>query len=255
MSIAKQLLQLTLTPLVLVALAVSPGRASSAAAPAPFALRVAPPAAEPPPATDPAPVAPTVSVPVPAAESAARELFATGKAHLASGAWASAVQAFEQARATGEAVPDLEYQLGVAYFHVGRDAECAALLASATLDSIEARALARYYRGLALARAGRVAEARAQLVRPHLWDAETADPAEDQDAEEPGRAASSADDCNAILEQVPVKRKRRAVAPTSATRAATAATAVASTPAPVAAVPESLTPDTHGTPAILAPAP
>lgn len=89
---------------------------------------------------------------------------ALGKGLMACGAWAEAVQALEDAKVTGEAIPDLDYRLGVAYFHVKRDADCVAAL-SGELDSDEAKAGARYYLGLALARLGRTAEARAQLLR------------------------------------------------------------------------------------------
>lgn len=83
---------------------------------------------------------------------------------MACGAWAEAVQALEDAKVTGEPIPDLDYRLGVAYFHVKRDADCVAAL-SGELESDEAKAGARYYLGLALARLGRTAEARAQLLR------------------------------------------------------------------------------------------
>lgn len=97
--------------------------------------------------------------PRPAALSAA-----LGKGLMACAAWPEAVRVLEDAKVTGEAIADLDYRLGVAYFHVGRDADCLAALAG-DMDSAEARAGARYYAGLALARLGRVAEARAQLMR------------------------------------------------------------------------------------------
>lgn len=113
--------------------------------------------------------------PRPAALSAA-----LGKGLMTCGAWNEAVKALEDAKVTGEAIPDLDYRLGVAYFHVGRDADCVEALAG-TLDSAEARAGARYYVGLALARLGRVAEARAQLLkRPEPRPVEAA-PAEPHD--------------------------------------------------------------------------
>ena len=121
-----------------------------------------------------------------------------GRAQMRCGKWDDAVQTLEAVQRAGAPVPDLAYHLGVACFHVGRDTQCASLLGRANLHSPEARATARYYRGLALARLGRTTEARAQLVRR---TAVAAIPLAES------TAARDADaDVNAILEEPPARR-------------------------------------------------
>jgi hypothetical protein len=92
-------------------------------------------------------------------------LLALGRAFLAYGRWERAVTVLEEAVAFENPPTDLHYYLGLAYFRAGRDEDAARTLARNDFQSTAAREGARFYRGLALIRLGRVAEARSQ-IRP-----------------------------------------------------------------------------------------
>lgn len=141
-------------------------------------------------------------------------LLALGRAFLACGQWDRCVTVLEEARRSNRCLADFDYYLGVAYFRVGRDQDAVQMLSRTDFQTVAAREGARFYRGLALVRLGKIVEARSQL-RPYrsqsrrgTTDRGSATRGGDSSSAGNGTRTVDRSDPNSILEPRRVRRKK-----------------------------------------------